>query len=212
MYTFLMTTAISILRFATFSLAHSNIYNHDLLVDLGYAKHIPTWINTTTSGTELLNYNNIRYAEPPTGWKRFRRPVVPPPYQHGVQDGNRSSWQTDCISSATLGTPFPLLSGNTWGSEDCLFLNVVVPKGAKEGDKLPVLHWVVGSAYAFGGKDWTGFGINTYGLFNRPLNLTDQFILVTHNYRYGLSRGTKSNADDYLASVFLAGCPSLARI
>jgi carboxylesterase type B len=154
------------------------------LIDLGYARHVPTWINTTSSGTKLLNYNNIRYAEPPTGWKRFRKPVTPPPYQCDIQDGNRSSWETDCISSATLGVPFPLLDGQTWGSEDCLFLNVIVPEGAKEGDRLPVLHWIVGSAFAFGGKDWTGFGINTYGLYSRPLNLTDQFIIVTHNYRY----------------------------
>ena len=80
--------------------------------------------------------------------------------------------------------PFTLINGSTWGSEDCLFLNVIKPKNAKEGDNIPVLHWVVGSAYSFGGKDWTGFGINTYGLYNRPLNLPNEFIIVTHNYRY----------------------------
>lgn len=152
-------------------------------VDLGYAKHKPTWVNTTSAGTQLLNYNNIRYAQPPTGQRRFRKPQTPPLHQNGIQDGNQSSWETDCISSAQLGVPFPLINGSTWGSLDCLFLNVIKPKDAKEGDKLPVLHWVVGSGYAFGGKDWTGFGINTYGLYDRPLNLTDQFIVITHNYR-----------------------------
>ena len=169
--------------FQTVVLADDCDSHPDDLVDLGYAKHIPTWINTTSAGTQLLNYNNIRYAQPATGNARFRKPVTPPLFQSGVQDGNRSSWEMDCISSATEGVPFPLLSGNTWGSDDCLFLNVVVPKGAKKGDKLPVLHWVIGSAFAFGSKDWTGFGINTYGLFNQPLGLTDQFIIVTHNYR-----------------------------
>lgn len=164
--------------------AHSLGHEIPDLIDLGYAKHRPTWITTTSTGTKLLNYNNIRYAESPTGWKRFRKPQTPPPYQHGIQDGKRSSWETDCISSAPVGIPFPLLNGSTWGSEDCLFLNVIKPKNAKVGDKLPVIHWVVGSAYAFGGKDWTGFNINTYGLWNRPLNLTDNFIMVTHNYRY----------------------------
>jgi carboxylesterase type B len=169
-----------------FTHAFDHLQDHVTLdvIDLGYAKHKPTWINTTSSGTELLNYNNIRYAESPTGWKRFRKPQIPPPYQHNIQDGNHSSWETDCISSAPVGIPFPLLNGSTWGSEDCLFLNVIKPKNAKQGDKLPVLHWVIGSAYAFAGKDWTGLGINTYGLYNRPLNLTDQFIIVTHNYRY----------------------------
>jgi carboxylesterase type B len=163
--------------------AHQKNHSSRHFVDLGYARHQPTWINTTSTGAELLNYNNIRYAQPPLGSSRFRKPVVPPAYQYGVQDGNISSWETDCLSSAPPGIPFPLINGSTWGSEDCLFLNVIKPKSAKPGDKLPVLHWVVGSAYAFGGKDWTGFGINTYGLYNRPLNLTDQFIIVTHNYR-----------------------------
>jgi carboxylesterase type B len=153
------------------------------VIDLGYAKHKPTWINKTSTGTELLNYNNIRFAQPPLGDNRFRKPQLPPPWQEGIQDGNLSSWQTDCVSSAAYGVPFPLLNGSTWGSEDCLYLNVVKPKNARPGDNLPVLHWVIGSAYSFGGKDWTGFGINTYGLYNRPLNLTDQFIIVTHNYR-----------------------------
>ncbi len=159
----------------------------DYLVDLGYAKHVPTWINTTSTGAKLLNYNNIRYAQPPTGEKRFRKPVTPPPHQPGIQNGNRSSWETDCISSCTPGAPFPLLSGHTWGSEDCLLLNVIVPEGTKEGDKLPVLHWTIGTAFAFGGKDWTGYGINTYGIFDGHMNLTDKFIMVTHNYRYALT-------------------------
>ena len=62
---------------------------------------------------------------------------------------------------------------------------MIVPEGTRPGDKLPVLHWNIGSAFAFGSKDWTGFGINTYGLFNRPLGLPDEFIIVTHNYRLG---------------------------
>ena len=153
-------------------------HHHEDLIDLGYAKHIPAWKNVTIAGSELLNYNNIRYAQAPLGKNRFRKPQTPPPYQHGIQDGTTSSWETDCLSAAPIGVPFPLLNGSTWGSEDCLFLNVIMPKGAKEGSRLPVLHWVVGSGYAFGGKDWTGFGLNTYGIFARPLNLTDQFIIV----------------------------------
>lgn len=157
------------------------------MIDLGYAKHKPTYVNVTSTGAELLNYNNIRFAQPPVGPLRFRKPVTPPAKQHGVQDGDVSYWETDCLSSTPGGAPFPLINGSTWGSEDCLFLNVVVPKGVKEGDNVPVLHWVVGSAYAFGGKDWTGMGLSTHGLFNRPWNLTDKFIIVTHNYRYSSS-------------------------
>ena len=165
---------------STFTKAY---YPSPYLVDLGYAKHVPTWTNVTAAGTTLLNYQNIRYAQPPTGNLRFRKPKTPPHTQRGIQNGTRTSWETDCISSAHPGVPFPLINGSTWGSEDCLFLNVIKPQNTKEGDKVPVLHWVVGSAYSFGGKDWTGLGINTHGLFSRPLNITDQFIIVTHNYR-----------------------------
>jgi carboxylesterase type B len=174
--------AVSVLV-CSFTSAHKQDCGIRNLVNLGYAKHIPTYTNKTSTNTTLLNYNNIRYAQPITGNSRFRKPRTPPSYQPGIQSGNLSSWKTDCLSSAPIGVPFPLLNGSTWGSEDCLFLNVVVPKGVKEGDKVPVLHWVVGSAYAFGGKDWTGFGINALGLFNQPRGTNDRFIMVTHNYR-----------------------------
>ena len=195
--------------------AHPATTNNDLVIDLGYAKHAPSWTNQTTHGTTLLNYNNIRYAQPPVGELRFHKPVTPPPDSVGISFGNittspdgflppgpepplsfPSSWQTDCISSATVGNPFPLLNGTTWGAEDCLFLDVIVPEGTKPDDKLPVLHWSVGSAFAFGSKDWTGFGLNTYGLWNRPLGLPDEFIIVTHNYRLGAPGWTPKFDDD----------------
>ncbi|KAF2684898.1 putative lipase 1 [Lentithecium fluviatile CBS 122367] len=193
--TILYYLAVSILLCSLTS-AHSQRHKARKLIDLGYAKHIPTYTNKTIANATLLNYNNIRYALPPTGSNRFRKPRTPPAYQPGIQTGNRSSWETDCLSSAPVGVPFPLLNGSTWGSEDCLFLNVVMPEGVKEGDKVPVLHWVVGSAYAFGGKDWTGFGINVLGLFNRPLNLSDRFIIVTHNYRLGIPGWLPKFEDD----------------
>jgi carboxylesterase type B len=196
-------------------LAYPRPTDDGYVVDLDYAKHAPSWKNTTTHGTTLLNYNNIRYAQPPVGDLRFRKPAFPPPISEGISFGNisasndqflppalepppsfPSSWETDCVSSGTIGIPFPLLSGATWGSEDCLLLNVVVPEGTKPGDKLPVLHWTIGSAFAFGSKDWTGFGINTYGLWNRPLGLPDKFIIVTHNYRLGVPGWTPKFDED----------------
>jgi len=186
---------------STLSFCHLPSIQDPEVIDLGFAKHVPTWTNTTTKGTKLLNYNNIRYAQPPLGDLRFRKPKVPPPHQEGIQIGNVSSWKTDCMSSAPAGVPFPLLAGSTWGSEDCLFLNVIKPKNAKEGDKLPVLHWIVGSGYTFGGKDWTGFGLTTYGLYDRPLGLPDNFIIVTHNYRLGIPGWTPKFSEDMNGNI-----------
>jgi carboxylesterase type B len=151
------------------------------IVDLGYARHRPTYTNTTKSGQNVLSYMNIRFAQPPTGPLRFKKPVVPPHYSEGIQDGLYPPLFTDCISAAPPEVPFPGINGTAWGHEDCLFLNVLVPEGVKPGDDVPVLHWITGSAYAFGGKD----------TFLHPLGLIDgikanpeqRFIFVASNYR-----------------------------
>lgn len=163
--------------------AHPNSASHgSKIVDLGYARHRPTYTSTTASGQKILSYMNIRFAQPPTGPLRFKRPVTPPPCTAGIQNGSYPPFFTDCISSAPPYAPFPGLNGTTWGHEDCLFLNVLVPDGVGPGDNVPVLHWIVGSAYAFGSKD----------LFLHPLGLFDgvnnnpgeKFIYVASNYRF----------------------------
>ncbi len=62
-------------------------------------------------------------------------------------------------------------------SEDCLFLNVFTPEGAKEGDKLPVL------VYIHGGGFTGGCGHEKH--FDGPVWPTKGVIGVTLNYRLG---------------------------
>jgi carboxylesterase type B len=51
---------------------------------------------------------------------------------------------TNCVQSIPPGLQIaPGIAGTTWGSEDCLFLDVKVPEGA-HGKSLPVLHWLYG--------------------------------------------------------------------
>ncbi|KAB8224951.1 Alpha/Beta hydrolase protein [Aspergillus novoparasiticus] len=132
-------------------------------IDLGYATHTPTFMNTTQSGTKVGLYNNIRFAQPPTGTHRFRKPVTPPLHEDGIQDGRDRLTKSDCVSSVNSQAPFPGINGTSWGQEDCLFLNVWVPEGVREGDNVPVLHWLHGSAFAFGSKDLFGDGMGLYG-------------------------------------------------
>lgn len=152
-------------------------------VDLGYAVHVPTYTNSTSNGLRYANYNNIRFAEPPLGPLRFRRPKTPPPDQPGVQDGAAPDFSTDCVSA------IPNLFGDigtdtrSWGNEDCLFLNVRVPEGVKEGDNVPVLHWMHGSGYVYGSKDRNEVVGDGVGLFDE-MDLSEQrFIYVASNYR-----------------------------
>ena len=62
-------------------------------------------------------------------------------------------------------------------SEDCLFLNVFTPAGAKEGDKLPVL------IYIHGGSFTGGCGHEKH--FDEPVWPEKGVIGVTINYRLG---------------------------
>lgn len=58
------------------------------IVDLGYAQHIPTLVNETTSGRKVRIYKNIRFANSPTGELRFRLPDTDLPIIDGIQDGD----------------------------------------------------------------------------------------------------------------------------
>lgn len=151
-------------------------------IDLGYAIHEPTYINVTHTGLKIAGYKNIRFAEPPTGPLRFRKPQTPPPQQTGIQDGSQYI-STDCVSSVPAGiSQLPGIEGNHWGQEDCLFLNVHVPEGVKPGDHLPVVHWIHGSGYAFGSKDNSVTSVDPVGLLS---NIRDgeKVIFVASNYR-----------------------------
>lgn len=151
-------------------------------VDLGYAAHEPTHVDTTESGLKIAKYNNIRFAQPPVGELRFRKAQTPPPEEDEIQDGTEYQ-STDCVSSAPDFVPFPGVAGTHWGQEDCLFLNVQVPEGVKPGDNVPVIHWIHGSAYAFGSKDNKETTPDPEGLFNNLAYGDEKFIFVASNYR-----------------------------
>ncbi|KAK2806228.1 hypothetical protein FQN50_005953 [Emmonsiellopsis sp. PD_5] len=170
-------------------------------VDLGYAVHVPTTVNSTSSGLSYANYDNIRFAHPPLGPLRFRKPKTPPPKQDGIQNGSAPLFSRDCVAAVPVQFSVPGLEGAAWGNEDCLFLNVRVPEGIKEGEKVPVFHWLYGGAYVLGSKDPV-FG-DHLGLYN-DLQLPGQkFISVVSNYRLGLYGWASSASEDMDANVGL---------
>lgn len=101
------------------------------IVDLGYSIY---------EGTEQSNGQNqflgIRYAAPPLGHLRFRKPQLP--------------LKTNGIQPAKEFGPvcFGVADGITPGfGEDCLFLNVWAPSDATPDSKLPVFFWIQGGGY-----------------------------------------------------------------
>lgn len=155
-------------------------------VDLGYARHVPTFVNTTAvNNISFATYSNIRFAQPPVGDLRFKAPVTPPPTADDIQDGVVPLNSTNCLQTWPAGLIVPPgLNGSTWGSEDCLFLDVLVPEGlepASDGTGVPVLHWLYGGGFITGAKDWIG---GPGGLFD-AMEPEEKFIIVASNYRLG---------------------------
>lgn len=86
----------------------------------------------------LYSFLGIRFAEPPIGQFRFRRPQ----YKRLEGDINATVFGMPC--------PQPDSAGYIVGSEDCLWLNVYTPRMPDESTGLPVIVWIHGGGYRYG--------------------------------------------------------------
>ena len=95
---------------------YNSSYDSSLpIIDLGYVKQQAIEYNQTYG---FYHFRNIRYAAPPLGDLRFRKPQPPLP-QAGIQNGNISVVKSACHQAVPTGkgtTPF----GEELGVEDCL--------------------------------------------------------------------------------------------
>ncbi|CZR65808.1 related to esterase [Phialocephala subalpina] len=107
-----------------------------LIVDLGYEVY-KGYQNETSN---LNIWKSIRYAAPPTGSLRWQKPQVPTVNRTHVLSAKGPTPQCpefDATLSFTLPT---VLTGDiSFFPEDCLFLEVYTPQGAKD---LPVFVWI----------------------------------------------------------------------
>ena len=79
----------------------------------------------------------------------------------------------NCAQAGWGAAPGTIQKGS---SEDCLFLNIWRPAGAKQGAKLPVMVWIHGGAFVGGSGSDPGAG-NQFA--------KQGVILITINYRLG---------------------------
>ncbi|MDJ0463883.1 carboxylesterase family protein [Streptomyces sp. H27-C3] len=110
----------------------------------------------------------IPYAAPPLGKLRFGAPQ-PPRRWSRERDATRLA--PACLQFSPFGLRDPQAV-----SEDCLYLDVYRPRGARPGARLPVLFWIHGGGYSQG--TGTQFGGRTMA------DLT-QTVVVSINYRLG---------------------------
>ncbi|KAK5952643.1 hypothetical protein OHC33_006235 [Knufia fluminis] len=191
-------------------------------VDLGYETHKAITYNNVS---ETYSFNNIRFAQPPVGDLRFAAPVPPtgrnPVVQNGsfspicpqalpgwsaignaftraFAAGNASSFNYTAAvaaASAAAATAAPYMP-SPQETEDCLFLDVVVPKKIFDNANnmrkrqtgmggAPVLVWIYGGGYVAGSKQQGGV-YNPSGLINASMaNGGQGIIYVAMNYRLG---------------------------
>lgn len=110
----------------------------------------------------------IPYAKPPIGELRWKPPVAP---EQWADVREATDWADQCAQPSYLQA---YGKGNM--SEDCLNLNVVVPKGY-EGEKLPVMVWLHGGGYAI---------LTSNSLtYNHTALPSEGVIVVTVNHRLG---------------------------
>lgn len=119
---------------------------------------------------QVRQFLGVRYAQAPTGARRWTMPVAPPK-PTGPVEATRAG-----ASCAQAGIA-PGASATASPSEDCLFLNVTTPATMQRGEKLPVMVWWHGGGFTTGsGSVYDAARLATRG----------HVMVVTVNYRLGV--------------------------
>lgn len=122
----------------------------------------------TLANPAVRVFRGIPYAAPPVGPLRWRPPEPCAPWT-GVRDATR--WSSDCPQTGGVGSRAP------GQSEDCLYLNIWTPVGAKPG-LLPVMVWIHGGSFVAGS--------GSEARLDGAALARDGVVVVSINYRVGL--------------------------
>ncbi|XP_031773556.1 neuroligin-1 isoform X1 [Apis florea] len=150
------------------------------------------------SSTSVETYYGVPYATPPIGALRYMPPVTPTPWRGTKladtmppacpQNPPKPDSSLPRSKRAYLERLAPMLANQ---SEDCLYLNLYVPKTphGSTPDLLPTLLLIHGDSYSWGaGNSFDGTALAAYG----------RLIVVSINFRLGvlgfLKTGPKGSA------------------
>ncbi|KAJ7424231.1 Fatty acyl-CoA hydrolase precursor, medium chain [Willisornis vidua] len=135
---------------------------------------------TNVKGTDkLVNvFLGIPFAKPPVGPLRFSPPEPPEPW-NDVRDATSHPpiCPQDLSMLKTAERNFKEKHIAFQTSEDCLYLSVYSPAGSSKKDKLPVMVWIHGGNFIFGGSSrYDGSALSAY----------ENVVVVIIQYRLGL--------------------------
>ena len=119
-------------------------------------------------------FKGLPYAQAPIGDLRWKAPRDLPRFNEVF---SATKFQSKCIQPSSQG--LILNRSISTGSEDCLFMNIYVPKNQTEigKNKFPVMFWIHGGSNIWGSGDFYDFS---------RLSTSQQVIVITLNYRLGL--------------------------
>ncbi|GAB1603547.1 cholinesterase 2-like [Argonauta hians] len=161
-----------------------------LLLFVGYVYTEGTTVRTTSgkiSGSRISVLNTdidvflgIPYAKPPVGDLRFRRPEPVEPW-NGVKETKTYSNSCMQVKDTAFGNfeGSDMWNANTNLSEDCLYLNIWVPRDArKPHSSLTTMIWIYGGSF--------NSGTSSLDLYNGQwLAASENVIVASLNYRLG---------------------------
>ncbi|NXN89006.1 CEL lipase, partial [Bombycilla garrulus] len=139
-------------------------------------------------GSYVDIFRGIPFAAPP---KRLEDPQPHPGWDGTLKT---KEFKPRCLQTKMTQT-------DVRGSEDCLYLNIWIPQGKKEvSTKLPVMVYIYGGAFLFGGSQGANF-LDNYLYDGEEIAVRGNVIVVTINYRVGplgfLSTGDQNLPGNY---------------
>lgn len=139
-------------------------------------------------------FSDIRFGQAPVGPLRFQAPKSPEqvaePESVPEPHYGRTCLQVDVSAQCWPKGIIQSVAPKANQSEDCLFLDVYVPRGVFNGSRpaAPVVVWFYGGAFVYGSKDHYGPSIPLYsgkGMIRAAAEVGQDLIFVVGNYRIG---------------------------
>lgn len=138
-------------------------------------------VAVTLKNETVFQFRKIPYANPPLGQLRFKKPE---PYGTWNSTLDATQFGPSCVQNIDQETVPDLPNTNV--SEDCLFLNIYVPRNISITNNMTVMVWIHGGSFLF------GQGMLYDGSY---LALSGNVIVVTINYRLNIF-GFLATGDD----------------